>query len=63
MVTHDLNLAAGFADRVLVLDKGILAADGSPEEIFTESLIERIFDVKATVRREAGGKPWMVYGR
>lgn len=63
MVTHDLNLAAGFADRVLVLDKGRLAADGSPEEIFTESLIERIFNVRTTVRIEAGGKPWMVYGR
>lgn len=63
MVTHDLNLAAGFADRVLVLEKGCLAADGSPGEIFTEGLIERIFDVKATVHCEAGAKPWMVYGR
>ncbi|MDZ7637721.1 MAG: ABC transporter ATP-binding protein [Bryobacterales bacterium] len=63
MVTHDLNLASGFAGRVLVLHEGRLAADGTPEEIFTEALLERIFEVKATVRREAGGKPWMVYGR
>lgn len=63
MVTHDLNLAAGFADRVLVLHEGRLAADGSPEEIFTEALIEEIFGVHATVRTETGGKPWMVYGR
>ncbi len=63
MVTHDLNLAAGFADRILVLENGRLAADGSPGEIFTENLIERIFDVRATVRREAGAKPWMIYGR
>lgn len=63
MVTHDLNLAAGFSDRVLVLEQGCLAADGRPEEIFTEDLIERIFRVKATVHREAGAKPWMLYGR
>lgn len=63
MVTHDLNLAAGFADRVLVLHRGRLAADGSPEDIFSEALIEEIFEVKSVVRREAGGRPWIVYGR
>lgn len=63
MVTHDLNLAAGFADRVLVLHRGRVAADGSPEEIFSEAMLESIFEVKAAVRREAGGKPWIVYGR
>lgn len=63
MVTHDLNLAAGFADRVLVLDEGRLAADGSPAEVFTESLIEEIFEVQATIHYGESAAPWMVYGR
>ncbi|MCL4783175.1 MAG: ABC transporter ATP-binding protein [Bryobacterales bacterium] len=63
MVTHDLNLAAGFSDRVLVLEEGRLAADGKPESIFTGDLIKRIFHVEATIHREAGERPWMLYGR
>lgn len=63
MVTHDLNLAAGFADRILVLNKGRLAADGSPADVLTESLIEEIFEVRAEIHRGDGKAPWMVYGR
>src|SRR5690606_32431384 len=33
VVTHDLNLTARFADRVLLLDHGRLTADGPPAEV------------------------------
>jgi ABC-type cobalamin/Fe3+-siderophores transport system ATPase subunit len=48
-VTHDLNLALQFADRALVLDRGRLASDGSPAEVFTPQLIRDVFEVDATL--------------
>ena len=46
-VTHDLNLALQFAGRVLVLDRGRLAGDGPPAEVFEPDRIERVFGVRA----------------
>jgi iron complex transport system ATP-binding protein len=44
-VLHDLNLAAAFAPRVVVLAGGRVAADGSPGEVLTPALVERAFSV------------------
>jgi iron complex transport system ATP-binding protein len=46
---HDLNLAAAFCDRILVLDKGQLVARGTPAEVLTEELISRVFHAQAKV--------------
>lgn len=45
---HDLTLAAHYADRMVLLDAGRVAADGTPREVLTESLIDRHYD--ATIR-------------
>ena len=37
LVTHDMNIAARMADRLLVIDAGRLCMDGSPEEVFARS--------------------------
>jgi ABC-type cobalamin/Fe3+-siderophores transport system ATPase subunit len=50
-VTHDLNLALQFADRVLVLDHGLIAADGAPAEVFTPQLIDHVFGVRASMHQ------------
>jgi iron complex transport system ATP-binding protein len=50
-VTHDLNLALQFADRVLVLDRGRIAADGVPAEVLTPELIDSVFEVRASVHQ------------
>ena len=36
MVSHDADALCGYADRILVLDRGRLCAEGSPEEIFRD---------------------------
>jgi iron complex transport system ATP-binding protein len=46
---HDLTLAAGFADRVLVLSDGRILADGPPATALTADTLERAFRVKAHV--------------
>ncbi len=42
-VIHDLNLAAQYADRILILNDGKLVADGSPWETLTEQIISDVY--------------------
>jgi iron complex transport system ATP-binding protein len=48
---HDLNLAAAFADRVLLIAAGRLVADGSPAEILTQASIRDVFAVESVIDR------------
>src|SRR5256885_4129248 len=43
LVTHHVNLAARFADRVLLLDGGRAAGEGVPAEVLTRETVERVF--------------------
>ena len=43
---HDLDLAARFADRMLLLDRGRVVGDGRPEEIVDGEEIQRVFGIK-----------------
>jgi iron complex transport system ATP-binding protein len=55
-VTHDLNLALRFSHRVMVLEDGRVAADGTAEEVLNPVLIARVFGVQATLHGR-----WMSY--
>ena len=48
-VLHDLNLAGAFADRVVLLVAGRVAADGSPAEVFTPDRIREAFGAAVDV--------------
>jgi len=61
-VTHDLNLAAAYSDRVVMLKSGRVAADGPPPETLNSSRIEEVFGVRSQVWKADGGRPWIVYG-
>ncbi|MCC6781092.1 MAG: ABC transporter ATP-binding protein [Hyphomicrobiales bacterium] len=54
-VVHDLALAARFADRVLVLERGALVADGPPREVLTPARIAAVFAVEAGITETAVG--------
>ena len=55
---HDLNLAAAFCDRLVVLKQGRAVATGTPEEVLTAELIRRAFEVAALIdRHPTGGHP------
>jgi iron complex transport system ATP-binding protein len=59
VVTHDLGLAARFADTVLVLMDGRLVSQGSPSEALSEQVMAEVFRVKA-YRTEFHGEPVIV---
>jgi iron complex transport system ATP-binding protein len=46
-VVHDLSLAARYADRVMILEKGRIVAEGRPAETLTPDRIAKIFGVEA----------------
>jgi iron complex transport system ATP-binding protein len=43
LVTHNVNLAARFVDRLAILDRGRAAAVGSPAKVLTRDVLERVF--------------------
>lgn len=49
IVMHDLNLAAQYADRVMILNNGDIVANGSPWEVLTEHNIEQVYQCKTRV--------------
>lgn len=61
-VTHDLNLAASFSDRVIALRQGCLLADAQPCDALTVDKIREVFQVEAEWLTRADGRPWISYG-
>lgn len=58
---HDVNLASEFCDRLLVLHRGRLVADGIPSDVVTPELLARVFGVDAWVRvNPVTGRPHML---
>ncbi len=49
---HDLNMAARYCDKLVLLNNGQLLAEGSPEDVLTPDTIESAFGVKAAVFRD-----------
>lgn len=49
IVTHDINLAAEFADHIVLLKRGHLIAAGKPSEVLTEELLSEVLEIKVLV--------------
>ena len=61
VVTHDIGLAARFADTVLVLSDGRLVSQGVPAEALSEQVMAEVFRIsayRADYQREAVIVPW-----
>jgi len=55
MAIHDLDLARRVADDVVAIKDGRVLAAGSADTVFTETLLERLYDIRARVSRDADG--------
>ena len=60
-VTHDLNLAAAHADRVLILRQGSLVADGPPSEVLNQACLRDVFEVDVIVQQNRSARPVIIY--
>ncbi len=49
VVLHDLNVAAAYADRVVVMQAGRVVSDGRPTEVITRTLLSDVFRVEGDV--------------
>lgn len=55
-VTHDINLAARYARRMIAVREGRFAADGSPEAVLTPQHLYEIFGIAASVFKRPDGR-------
>jgi iron complex transport system ATP-binding protein len=49
VVTHDINLAAQFADQILLMKRGKVIEAGTPKAVLTPELLREVFDVTVLV--------------
>lgn len=59
-VLHDLNLAIRFADRIVVMCDGAVAAEGTPGETITSDLLRRVFHIDVAVAQSENGTPYLL---
>lgn len=59
-VLHDLNLAIRFADRILVMSDGAIAADGTPRETITSDVLRRVFHIDVAIAQSENGMPFLL---
>lgn len=60
-VLHDLTLASRFCDRLILLQDGVLVADGAPDEVLTPETLQRVYGVNAVSVENEGATavlPW-----
>ncbi|MBK9034977.1 MAG: ABC transporter ATP-binding protein [Myxococcales bacterium] len=60
IVTHDLDLAARFADRIVAMAEGEVVADGAPEAVLTDARVQAAFGVTLHVGALPDGARFVV---
>ena len=60
VITHHLNLAARFAHRIILLDRGMVVAVGTPEEVLRRETLSRVFEWPVAVTRWQDGAPQVI---
>lgn len=54
MISHDINIAAKYADEVIMMHNGTIFAVGTPKEVLTESNLEIVYGVKSRIVDDDG---------
>lgn len=62
MVLHDLNLAAMYSDRIIMLKDGRIVADGSPEAVISREILYEVYGLSAEIiTNPHTGKPFLLH--
>ncbi len=57
---HDINIAAKFADRILLLHEGKIVSNGTPSEVLTSENIAAVFGVTSRILPSNGDEPMRI---
>lgn len=60
VITHHLNLAGRFADRIVLLDRGAVVAEGEPAVVLRREILSRVFQWPLAVTTWLDGSPQVV---
>ena len=61
VVLHDLNLAAEYADEIILLKDGRIAAQGAPQDVITNQTVRAVYGAHVWVRcHPVSGKPYLL---
>jgi iron complex transport system ATP-binding protein len=60
VVTHELDLAAEFSDRVVLLHKGKCLRVGTPAEVYDPVMLTEVFEAPIDVEMRASGRPRVI---
>ena len=64
VVLHDLNLAASWADRIVLMKGGQLSHEGSPEEVLTQPILREVYGIEVLVlEHPTTGRPIITAAR
>lgn len=55
MTLHHLDLAARYADKIIILHEGEVYDTGAPQDVFTTEMFQRVYKVNATITEAADG--------
>jgi iron complex transport system ATP-binding protein len=60
VVTHELDLASEFCDRIVLLHQGKQLRVGTPAEVYERELLEEVFQASLDVEMRANGRPRVI---
>ena len=60
VVSHDLNLASLYCERLVLLERGKIVCDGTPDEVLHSPVLEQTYGVEMTVREGPTGRPFVI---
>lgn len=60
LVTHHINLAARYADRLILLDHGSVVAEGTPRAVLQSGVVSQVFEWRVAVTDWCDGAPQVV---
>jgi iron complex transport system ATP-binding protein len=62
VVTHELNLAAEFSDRIALMHNGKCLRLGSPAEVYEREVLQQVFEAPLEVEVRGSGRPRVILG-
>lgn len=62
MISHDINIAAKYADEIIMMHDGSIFAIGTPQEVITNENMETVYGVKTEIIND-DGRPHVILKR